>query len=327
LIKFVAIHDRALTLDQVQQNFAAGVGERYFVLFNVESLTNVSKSYVMFEVSQYDSYAYLFNKPTFISLDPAVQPGNIEIKGMRIGINGTEARVGQAYIPLDVTVSNANYNSTTGQLLSTVGTVIGLEKGPSSDLFFLSFEKIGNQTHAYTDTTTLTTATPVDSAPQPTVGMRTFEQVDATMSKITGVPRTTTSVAQTFALVKQQLPTVPNIEGFLSSHQIGVAQLGIAYCSALVDDPNLRASFFPGLNLSTATLGTSTERDLVINPLIAKTVGTGLSVQPSAANVKSELNSLADSLCAGGACSTLRTPIVVKAMCTAALASGVTTIQ
>ena len=62
--------------DQIQQNFTAGVGERYFLLFNVSHLTGVPQSYVMFEVSQYDSYSYLFNKPTFISLDPAARPGN-----------------------------------------------------------------------------------------------------------------------------------------------------------------------------------------------------------------------------------------------------------
>ena len=42
------------------QSFNAGVGERYYVLFNVSSVTGVSQSYVMFTVSQYDSYGYLF---------------------------------------------------------------------------------------------------------------------------------------------------------------------------------------------------------------------------------------------------------------------------
>lgn len=327
LIKFVAIHDRALTLEQIQQNFAAGVGERYFVLFNVAQLTGVPQSYIMFEVSQYDSYAYLFNKPTFISLDPAAQPGSIQIKGMRIGINGAEAKVGQAYIPLDVTVSNANYNATTGQLLSNVGTIVSLEKGPNADLFFLSFEQIGNLSHAYTDNTVITPATPVDNASQPDVGIRLFEEVDATMAKITGVPRTTSTVRATYNQVKQQLPTVKNVDGFLSSHQIGIAQLGIAYCSALVDNATLRAAFFPGFNLASATLASSGERDLVINPLVTKTLGTGLSTQPADADVKAELNALVDGLCPGGTCATSRTPIVVKAMCTAALSSGVATIH
>ena len=60
VIKFVAIHSRALTAAQVLQNFNAGVGERYYLLFNVSGVTGVAQAYVMFTVSQYDSYSYLF---------------------------------------------------------------------------------------------------------------------------------------------------------------------------------------------------------------------------------------------------------------------------
>ena len=75
VIRFAAVHSRALNLTQIQQNFAAGVGERYFLLFNVSSLTGMAQSYVMFEVSRYDSYSYLFNKPVFLSLDASATPG------------------------------------------------------------------------------------------------------------------------------------------------------------------------------------------------------------------------------------------------------------
>jgi len=328
LLKFVEIHDRALTLDQIQQNFAAGVGERYYVLFDVSALTNVSQAYVMFEVTQYDSYAYLFNKPTFISLDPNAQPGSFVIKGMRIGINGAEAKVGQAYIPLNVTVSNANYVAGTGQLLSNIGTIVPLAKGPNSDMFFLTFEQIGTNTRAYTDNTVATTNIGVDKPAVSAMGFRTFEELDATMSKITGVPRTTASVRTTYLLVKQQLPTVENMETFLSAHQIGIAQLGSSYCNALVNSTTLRASFFPGFDFNNSKLDNSTDRNLVIDPLITKTVGTGLVTQPVASNVRTELNNLMDTLCPGGACTAgTRTQVVVKAACTAAVASGIATIQ
>jgi hypothetical protein len=124
LIKFVAIHSRALTAAQVLQNFNAGVGQRYYMLFNVSDITGVAQSYVMFTASQYDSYGYLFYQPTFISLNSSAKPNNIAIKGVRIGINGTLPQVGQAYIPLNTEVTTANYTSS-GQPLSSVGTVIG----------------------------------------------------------------------------------------------------------------------------------------------------------------------------------------------------------
>jgi hypothetical protein len=110
VIRMVAIHNRALTQPQIQQNFDAGVGERFYLLFSVAHLVNVPQSYVMFEASQFDSYSYLFDKPTFISLDRDQDPDQIRIRGVRIGINGAEARVGQAYAPLDRTVRAAGYD-------------------------------------------------------------------------------------------------------------------------------------------------------------------------------------------------------------------------
>ena len=142
LIKFVAIHSRAMSAAQVMQNYNAGVGERYYMLFNVAGVTGVSQAYVMFTVSQYDSYGYLFYQPTFISLDPTVKPTSIPVKGIRIGINGTIPKVGQAYIPLNTTVTAANYTAQ-GEVLSNIGTVIGLENGPLADQFFLQFDQLG----------------------------------------------------------------------------------------------------------------------------------------------------------------------------------------
>src|SRR4030095_8841708 len=52
VLRRVAIHNRALTLEQIQQNFQAGVGEKFFLLFGISHLINVPKSYIMFEASQ-----------------------------------------------------------------------------------------------------------------------------------------------------------------------------------------------------------------------------------------------------------------------------------
>ena len=149
------------------------------------------------------------------------------------------------------------------------------------------------------------------------------------MSKITGVPRTNSTVRATYGLVKQQLPTVAGIDAFLSSHQIGIAQLGSSYCSALVEDNTMRSSFFPGLDLNVSSLATTTERNAVIDPLLSRAVGSGLVSQPVSTDVRSELNNLMDRLCTGGSCTagSTRVKVVVKAVCTAALASAVTTVQ
>jgi len=324
VVKLVAIHNRALTLSQINQNFQAGVGERYFMLFNVSSLVNVPQSYIMFEASQYDSYGYLFTKPTYINLDPNATPGSIALKGMRIGVNGAEARVGQAYIPLSTTITDAGYTAADGERLSDIGTVVALEKGPATDLFFLTFEQIGTNTHSVIEAAPPVPPPPADSPPASDIGLRTFEEISATMSQITTVPSTTTSVNNTYLTVKQQLPTTTNIEAFLSSHQVGAAQLAISYCSALIDDSTRRAALFPGFNFSGSIAQGSA--DLVINPLVTRSLGVNLTSQPSTTAVHDELDNLVGRLCPTG-CSGSRTADVAKAVCAAAVGNGATAIK
>src|SRR5947207_10105996 len=98
----------------------------------------------MMEASQYDSYSYLLRKPRFISLDPNATPANIPISGIRIGVNGTIASVGQSYVTVNATLGPPSYTFASGQLLSNVGAVIAADRGADSDIFFLSFDQLGS---------------------------------------------------------------------------------------------------------------------------------------------------------------------------------------
>jgi hypothetical protein len=325
VIKFAAIHDQALTLAQVQQNYAAGVGENYYLLFDVSALTGMPQSYIEFQATQYDSYSYMFYKPTFISLNPNAVPPSIPIQGMYLGINGAEAPVGQAYSTLNTTVSAANYSPTTGQVLSTVGTVIALENGPASDLFFLSFDLIGTQTHVRTlPTPTVTAATP--AAPVSDIGMHVFNELNASMASITAESAATPAIATTYQSVQQQLPAAPDITGFLSSNQIGIAQLAVQYCDSLVNDPVAEPAFFPGLNLNqtpASAFGTNAGMDLVITPLIdSPALGLNLATQPTDPQVRTELYSLITGLvnCSASDPTCVQTPTRTKTIVTAACA-------
>ena len=343
-IRFAAVFNKALTQEQIQQNFAAGVGERYFLLFNVSALTGVSQAYVMFEVSRYDSYSYLFAKPTFISLDSAAMPGSIAIKGMRIGVNGAEAKVGQAYAPLDTVVSDVNYTPGVGQKLSAVGTVIALEKGPDSDLFFLSFDQIGTSMHVRTEPAAPQPAPPAVKPESSEFGVRVFSEINAAMAEITGVSMNDPGVKSTYALVEQQLPSVPTIESFVAAHQVGVAQLAIRYCDALVESGQA-ASFFQGLNLAAPPASAFADTSALINPLITKGVGTNIATQPTDTDVRGELNRLlyglpatatdpalpglvncnaSDPTCVQTAA---RTKTITKAACATVLGSGAVLIK
>jgi hypothetical protein len=330
LIKFVAIHSRALTAAQVMQNFNAGVGERYYMLFNVSSVTGSPQTYIMFTVSQYDSYSYLFYQPTFISLTSGFTPTSIPVQGMRIGINGTIPTVGQAYIPLSTTVTAASYTAQ-GQVLSNIGTVIGLESGPLTDQFFLQFDTLAGKSYPITESTPVTPPMPLGPVVAD-VGVRTFAQVNSTLAALTGVPTTNLVVSATYESVQQQLPSVPTLEGFSAADQVGTAQLAIQYCNSMVNTPSLAAQMFPGVTFSPTTFSTPSGINAVSSALAARVlyngaptnVQTQLTSQPAASTVTTELNNLIGILCTGSSpCNnTPRVMAVASAACAAAFGSA-----
>jgi hypothetical protein len=319
LIKFVAIHDRALTAAQALQNYNAGVGQRFYLLFNVADVTGVSQGYVMLTASQYDGASYLFTSPAFISLDPTVTPDGIVVKGMRIGINGTIPTVGQAYSTLNTTVTASAYK-TTGELLSSVGTVIALQNGPLTDQFFLSFDQLGTKTHV-TTAQVYTASAPSYPAPVASVGVRTFAQINSSLSALTGVPTNQTDVATTYQLVVQQMPATSTLESFSSANQVGIAQLAVQYCNVAVNTPAYQAALFPGVTFSSSLYPAGAGQ--VTSLLAARVLGTGLNSQPLASTVTTELNSMINSLCTSTACNTTaRVLAVTSAACAAAFGSA-----
>jgi hypothetical protein len=322
LIKFVAIHSRAMSATQVMQNFNAGVGERYYELFNVSTVTGVSQSYVMFTVSQYDSYGYLFYQPTFISLDPTVTSSNlpsIPVQGLRIGLNGAVPQVGQAYIPLKTTITPSSYTSQ-GEVLSSIGTVIGLQGGPLTDQFFLTFDVLGSHANVVVEAAPSVPA----AAPGPVaadVGVRTFAQINSTLSVLTGVPTTDPNVAATYLAVQQQLPATSTLEGFSSANQVGIAQLAIQYCNVMVNNATYASVVLPGVAINGSTYPGST--NAVTSALAARVLGSGLHSQPAASTITTELASLINNLCTTSACNTAaRAQAVTAAACATAFGSA-----
>jgi hypothetical protein len=121
------------------------------------------------------------------------------------------------------------------------------------------------------------------------------------------------------------------VSAIVASHQVGIAQLAIEYCNALVNDTALRTSVFPGFNFSTSAnqaFDTPAERDLIIGPLLSRAMGSGLLSQPDEANVRLELDNLTTTLTScGGSCAADRTATVVKSVCAAAIGSAATLVQ
>ncbi len=333
-LRMVAIHNRVLTPEQVVQNFDVGVGEKFFLLFSIADIIGVPSTYILFEVSQYDSYGYLFNQPHFITLDAAQQPEGIPLQGLRIGINGEEAPVGQTYANMDVTLSASQFGEL-GQPLSDLGAVVPLEKGPEDDEFFLTFDLLGSQSYVRTDDPPLV-ITPEDLPPAQRIGVRTFDEINATMALVTGVDPETPAVDTTYQGLRQSLPAVEDIQTFLSSHQVAIAQLAIEYCNALVEGPDA-ATYFPGFdfNQSPAAAYSGANRNLVIDPLIDRIMGIGIQTQPDFTAVRDELgyvgsdgvrpDNLVDRLLVSP--DNPNTRAIAKGVCAAVLGSAVTTVQ
>lgn len=341
-IRLAAMHRRALTQEQVMQNYDVGVGEKFFLLFDISENISAApqSSYILFEVAQYDSYAYLFDKPHFITLDGST-PEGIPIRGVRVAMNGLEAPVGQTYATLDDMLSASEFVEL-GQPLSTLGAVLPLEKGPDSDDFFLTFDVLAGDFYNRPDDPTLV-ITPVNVAAEDRaaqIGLRTFDEINATYSEVLGIDWTDfTNVNDTYMELRQSLPAIEDINTFLSSHQVAIAQLAIAYCDALVNmDGNpgpARGQMFPGFNFDAApaTAFAVGNRDLFVNPLIDYIMGTGLTSQPSYAVVYDELASfqaaggrphnLVQRLIDGGS----DTRAISKGVCAAMLGNAVTLIQ
>lgn len=352
--RMVAIHNRVLSDEQIDQNFKAGVGEKFFLLFSIGHIDGVpADSYIKVQVEQFDTYSYLFDNPVYVNLGNPVPTINFPIAGMRIGINGKEAIIGQSFThitdadgtELDITANN--------QEISRLGSVIELQQGSTNDEFFLSFEVLGNETNAYVVVNPDPAAQPApdDLPAQSDIGVRTFSEINATMSELTGVPTDNTAVFTTYSSLVQQLSSTEDITAFVPANIIGISQLAFEYCDQLVDNtPNIstvcerdpaatsaRECVF-GNTLDVATPFGATEKVDVANALYDRMIGvsrsgTVLSSAPTRTEVTDELINLPAAgtypgnlvlrlLNAGSS-----TNDIAKATCTSVLGSAAMSIQ
>jgi hypothetical protein len=218
------------------------------------------------------------------------------------------------------------------QRISRLGTVIPQERGPDLDEFFLTFERLGSTDNAvaYVEPFPETLPPPPDTPiadQDPPGGIRDFAEINATMSKVTGIPTSHMNVQAVYDRVYQAMPVQPKIAGFISSQQMGITQLAFEYCSTLVDDTTgIRDAFWPGFpfGATEATAFSVANRALLIDPLVEQVVGLNLPTQPVPGDVELELNALLDRLIASPG---ENTNAIAKGTCAAALGSAAMLVQ
>jgi len=288
VVRFLAIHNRALSAEDVRTNFDVGVGEKFYLLFSVSHYVSLADAYVVFQVEQFDSYSYLFSTPFFIGLGDEVPNDQFSIQGMRIGINGREASVGQTYANINVTVNADNYSADTGVILSDLGAVIELDKGADLDQFFLTFDRIGSTQYARVEASPPAPPEPADLDEQADIGLRHFAEIDATIAQMTQTPMANVpqSVSTVYNTVKQQLPTVEDVDTFLAAHQAGIMQLSVAYCTALVNDSGRRATVFSDFNFGGSV--DMSNADLIIDPLLSGLTANSVDVSGTPTDLQTQ---------------------------------------
>lgn len=328
-IRLLAIFNQAMTAEQIQQNFDVGVGERYYLLFSIGDLIDLPNTYVMLEISEFDNYSYLFSQPSLVNLDQQKLPTAITIEGLNIGINGKESSQSQVYANLARTITSAD-TIEAPLLLSELGTIIAIEKGAEQDEFFLSFERLGEHTNIKIEGELVVSEELPADTESADIGIRNFDEINASMSQLTGVSQAQSKVLTVYQLVQRQLPSITNIETFISAQQMAITQLAIAYCDSAIEDANIRDTWFPDINFNVepSTAFSAAQRPLFIEPLLAQLMPLDITSQPAKTGVSSELNNLIDRLAiCNSNCNSERTRTIAKSSCAAVLASAVTLVQ
>lgn len=320
----VAIYNRPLSAAQVKQNFDAGY--RPALRFDISAAAGMVGSAIELDAGEIDKSGYVFAHPTYVGPNP----GSLRVKGMQIAINEVLPAAGQAYRNVDVVVDAPKLE------LSSMGTVMAQDKGSASDSFILTFEALGVLSNVLPEPApTELTMTTDTRAVIPKSGVRTFDQVNNTMSALTGISVTTTNVNNVYTQLRQQLPSGSNVMSFLPSQQVGIAKLATEYCDALVENTTARAAFFnttPAFEFGSAVataFSTQAKKDLITNTLINKMIGVNFANQPTATESYTEVNTLINDLVAAANVAVapltidqVRTRSIVKGACTTVLSSA-----
>ena len=328
-MRLLAVHNKVLTPAQILQNYDVGVGQKFYLLFGIGELIELPDSYIVFEVAQFDSYSYLFNAPYVINLQGRSLPATLQIEGMALGLNGKEVVTGQAWIKQQFSLTGGTVLDE-ALPLSQQGTIIAAELGIANDEFFLSFARIGNQQNVRTVPTAPVQQILAQAQPNSDIGLRTFAEIHASMSALTGVAQQHSAVSAVYQTVQRQLPAAEGIDTFVSAQQMGITQLGIAYCNAAIEDTALRQSWFPAVDFTAAPATTYSDanRSAFTTPLLDRLMPLSPATSAVRAEVQTEVEALINRLsnCAGG-CSSDRSRTIAKAACTAVLASAELLVQ
>jgi hypothetical protein len=250
------------------------------------------------------------------------------VGGIRIVVNGQTSVSGQAFTNVNRVVSQNR------EPLSPLCSIIPKDLGPANDVFTIDFEYLGG----YQDPEAPPPIPPLPprqfGAALPGLGLRDFARINAAMAAVTGVDPLTPAVNSTYLSLTQQMPPTYDLRTFASAQQVAITKLSLEYCEALVETPSLRTAFFGptfDFNAAPATaFASQAARDGISQSITDGILGANLTDQPSMVEMQPILDQLITDLtatCQVTPCNATRTRTVVKAMCTAGVASAAASVH
>ncbi len=309
ILRFVAIHNSALTSAEVQQNFDAGAGNIVTMRFDVSSVIGQA-AYIDMQFAQIDAAGYLFAKPTFVS-----DATGIAVKNIRIAVNGRVPVAAQPFRRIDRIVSQSATE------LSPLGAIIPAELGLDDDQFHLEFELLGNQNGLAELVPPSAPPAPLPDEPEPELGLRTFSQINDTMSSLTGINPNQNVVLASYTELRDSLPTTPYLLSFAAAQQIAIQRLATTYCGAIVNDSANCDNFFGACSID------GNAKDQVATVLYDRLIGDNIANQPDRADVATEIVRIVDDLGCANGCNGAEAQIALQASCAAVLSSGAVTVN
>lgn len=160
-------------------------------------------------------------------------------------------------------------------------------------------------------------------SPPPGLALRNFDQLNATMAILTGIPATTPNIQSLYQTqLKELLPTNQSVTEFKGSVQVGIFKLAVEYCDAMINAEIQQPKIFRNVKITAvpAVAFDSAGKSSFIKALTDQF--WLLSPGDRDASAK-ELESLLDELTRGRSLTTAaQTAAVAKAGCTAALAAA-----
>lgn len=161
------------------------------------------------------------------------------------------------------------------------------------------------------------------------VGVKNFEELNQTMSLLTGVPTSASSITNLYRDLQVQLPTSNDIKSLLSINQLSMMKLSAEYCHLLVEDGTKRAVIWPTTVFSEAaqTAVFGAKRTAILDAMMLKFWKVQSQDLASYQAERIEMGALIDELLVGmNLASSTTTRTIIKSVCTAALSSAHVTL-